>query len=905
MPMNKNIDECFDIFTDESTVPVISPLVSSMDEELLIERNNYGDTIHEIVYPNGKTKFELLPPSAMNFPFELDLFQKISISAIKHDESVLVSAHTSSGKTVVAEYSIAMALLNKQRVIYTSPIKALSNQKYRELSNKFGDVGLMTGDTTINPEASCIVMTTEILRNMFYRGNEIMREIHWVIFDEIHYMKDRERGVVWEETIILLPSHVRAVFLSATIPNSLEFAKWVATIHKMPMHVVYTEKRPIPLIHYTSPLGGDGMYKIKDDEKFNIKNYTLACKGLTTRRKNAEDIKTLIYSLVEREYLPVIVFSFRRKECEEYATTITDNFLNEEEKETVRLIFENALKSLRSEDRSLPLIQNILPLLLRGVGIHHSGLLPIIKEVVEILFQENLLKVLFATETFSIGLNMPARAVIFTSLSKYDGIQDRIVSSGEYIQMSGRAGRRGLDKKGVVISLLSENITLKEAKELFSGKSDKLDSAFHLSYNMILNLLRVEGLDPLFLLERSFFHFQKKEEIKKVEKEIKRMYNYLQENKREGYEDLLIKLKERENIIMEKNTNRKIEREHYKIGRVVDVIIPRNGPALRIKNGVITKMFETKAEITFHVDDQFKSKIFPLNYIEHFYQMRLKVINAETVGRKYQRIVEDCDDAILKINKEIEKMDGFIPWTSCYICDKKTTEECIDGKCLPQNEKNEFFYYERLKDEYNEKNKKLRELTEIYHMEEYKKMVQVLRRLDYYNDDGITVKGRVAAEISTGDELLLTEIIFNGDFLSLPLENILALLSCTIFEEKSDVVENNKKDFEIITNTLKKLTNVFETCSLRADYDELIKKYSAGLMNTVKSWVGGATFLEITNKTNVFEGSIIRCFRRLEELLRQLSSAARAIGNTELENIFSSGISKIKRDIVFANSLYL
>jgi ATP-dependent RNA helicase DOB1 len=196
----------------------------------------------------------------------LDAFQREALRCIENNQSVLVSAHTSAGKTVVAEYAIATSLRDTQRVIYTTPIKALSNQKYRQMCEMFNDVGLMTGDLTINPSASCIIMTTEILRSMLYRGSEVMREVGWVIFDEIHYMRDPERGVVWEETIILLPDNVHYVFLSATIPNATQFAEWICHLHQQPCHVVYTEFRPTPLQHYIYPAGADGLYLVVDEK---------------------------------------------------------------------------------------------------------------------------------------------------------------------------------------------------------------------------------------------------------------------------------------------------------------------------------------------------------------------------------------------------------------------------------------------------------------------------------------------------------------------------------------------------------------------------------------------------------------------------------------------------------------
>lgn len=224
---------------------------------------------------------------AKEYPFVLDPFQKQAILCIDNSQSVLVSAHTSAGKTVVAEYAIAKSLAAKQRVIYTTPIKALSNQKFREFTDEFQDVGLVTGDVTINPSASCLIMTTEILRNMLYRGSEIMREVGWVIFDEIHYMRDKERGVVWEETLILLPDNVRYVFLSATIPNARQFAEWVCHLHKQPCHVVYTDYRPTPLQHYIFPAGGDGIHLIVDEKgQFKEDNFTTAMAVLANAGTN-------------------------------------------------------------------------------------------------------------------------------------------------------------------------------------------------------------------------------------------------------------------------------------------------------------------------------------------------------------------------------------------------------------------------------------------------------------------------------------------------------------------------------------------------------------------------------------------------------------------------------------------
>lgn len=484
---------------------------------------------------------------ARTYSFKLDPFQSLSVASIERDESVLVSAHTSAGKTVVAEYAVAQCLKRNQRVIYTSPIKALSNQKYRDFEAIFGDVGLMTGDVTINPTASCLVMTTEILRSMLYRGSEIMREVAWVVFDEIHYMRDKTRGVVWEETIIMLPDKVRYVFLSATIPNAFQFAEWIAKIHHQACHVVYTDFRPTPLQNYFFPSGGTGARLVVDEKSnFNEQNFNLVMqevedkKGADPADANARmkgkgknkktnkggadsgsDIHKIIRMTIKKKFNPVIVFNFSKRECENMAMNISSlSFNDDSEKAMVRKVFSSAIESLSEQDRDLPQIVHLLPLLERGIGVHHSGLLPILKETIEILFQESLIKVLFATETFSIGLNMPAKTVVFTQVTKWDGIKRRPLTSSEYIQMAGRAGRRGLDARGIVIMMIDDKLEPDTAKEIVTGQQDRLNSAFYLGYNMILNLLRIEAISPEYMLERCFHQFQNASSVPSLEKDL-------------------------------------------------------------------------------------------------------------------------------------------------------------------------------------------------------------------------------------------------------------------------------------------------------------------------------------------------------------------------------------------------
>lgn len=894
----------FDIFEDTTTLKMPQKFIKEAPRTEVKDEFFIHGTRHEAVVPFGG-EYSDLPREpvcdAKQYKFELDIFQKLSIASLERDESVLVSAHTSCGKTVVAEYAIAQSLKNNQRVVYTSPIKALSNQKFRELQEEFKDVGLMTGDVTINPQASCLVMTTEILRNMLYRGSEVIREVHWIIFDEIHYMRDKERGVVWEETIILLPSHVRMVFLSATIPNALEFAEWISYTQKQIVHVVYTENRVIPLTHYFQT---DDIYLIKD-KKFHLKAFNQAMEKIPEKKH----LDKILEQVMEKINVPAVVFSFSRKDCENFAIKIKKDFLNEEEKDLVKTIFDNAIASLRKEDRSIPVVEKMLPLLQRGIGIHHSGLLPIIREVVEILFQESLVKVLFATETFSIGLNMPAKTVIFTSLRKFDGTNRRLLTSGEFIQMSGRAGRRGLDDRGVVVSILTEELTVAQVKTLFSSSSDKLFSAFRLTYNMVLNLLRVEGLDPMYVLSRSFFHFQAYKNTIEQENKISTV-QYAPPTK---LSELLLRrqdLYSTRNLALSATFKDLIKAR----GRVVDILVPTMGSLLPVCNAIVKEVLEDTVSVYVLTNKDIELKKYPISYVSGVYDINCKV-DIKVFSKKFRPVIfnDDINDNIKAVESEIKDIIPSIDFDSCLFCKKNSRACLVDCPYTPSGNMEfdlaiDHLRYLKEEADLQDKIAYFQKLKEIYHMEECKKMIATLKKLEYIDETSVLIKGKMASEISAGDELVITEMIFNSEFISLPLTDIVALLSCCVCEEHNGDVslsEENDKLYALLVNSTGRICQIMNSCGLEIKQEKYMEKFSYDLMDIVKMWMSGKTFYEICESTPVFEGSIIRCFKRLEELLRQLSSAAAVIGNTDLVDLFSQGIFLIKRDIIFANSLYL
>eukprot|EP00743_Colponemidia_sp_Colp-15_P003213 GILK01003472.1.p1 GENE.GILK01003472.1~~GILK01003472.1.p1 ORF type:complete len:1034 (+),score=223.64 GILK01003472.1:50-3151(+) len=943
--------------------------------EFVVKRDeSEKNCIHEIVYPVDYVAPEWHPPAkaAKEYSFTLDPFQRRAVECLEKNESVLVSAHTSAGKTAVAEYAIAKSLRDNQRVIYTSPIKALSNQKYRELNEEFKDVGLMTGDVTINPNASCIVMTTEILRSMLYRGSEIMREMAWVIFDEIHYMRDKERGVVWEETIILLPNTVRYVFLSATIPNAREFAEWICHVKNQPCHVVYTDYRPVPLQHYIFPAGGDGLFLVVDDKGvFREDNFQKALAALTAavdpanqpsdKKKKAKpmgggsDVYKIVKMIMERSYQPVIVFSFSKRECEGHALAMAKlDFNSEEEKTMVEAVYSNALATLSDDDKALPQVEHILPLLKRGIGIHHGGLLPIIKEVIEILFQEGLVKALFSTETFSMGLNMPAKTVVFTSVRKFDGENFRWIGGGEYIQMSGRAGRRGLDDRGITILMVDEKMEPSVAKGMLKGHSDPLNSTFHLGYNMLLNLLRVEDADPEYMIRRSFHQFQNDRQFPEMERKLNALeaerdsieipdeqtvaeYYMIKSQIERAREEMRAMMNQAEFVLpfLQPGRLARVQEGDLDFGwGVVINFQKRNAEKMRTEKETVTYIVDVALNCAPPAANDSKPKPCPpdqageiqivpiklellngLSSVRIYIPKDLRSVDSRaSIGRSLREIRKRFPDGIPLLDPIKDMQIDNADFEKLIKKVESLEERLIANPLFNSSElKARYKLYHR-KTELEDSMKVLRQQMKanqtLVLKDDLKAMKRVLRRLGFVNKENIIqVKGRIACEISTSDELLITELMFNGVFNEMKSDEIVSLLSALVFQEKSEDTVRFREElegpFRALQETARRIAKVSQESKLGLDMDEYVNSFKPQLMELTYMWCQGAKFSEVCKMTDVFEGTIIRALRRLDELLRQLASAAKSIGNTELEQKFAEGIAKIKRGIVFAASLYL
>ncbi len=436
-----------------------------------------------------------------------DRFQQEAIDHINQGHSVIVSAPTGAGKTAIAEHIITTCIERNIGVIYTAPIKALSNQKFRDFQAKYGDkIGLLTGDVSLNATAPVLIMTTEIFRNKILDAPKSLNQYSWIVFDEIHYIDNPERGTVWEESLIFLPKHMNLLGLSATIPNIKQFASWIESIHNKPVKVVIEEKRPVPLHFFFQ----------SQNEVFDKLDHLRR-----PRLGKPNKLYGLINYLRSQEGLPCIYFVFGRRRAEDLAADLASfNFLNGKERTQITGMYEDLCRRFDlKNDRTA---QNLYQLVQNGIAYHHAGMLPTLKEVIERLFTSRLLKVIFTTETFALGINMPSRSVIFDELRKFYGRYVRNLKTRDFYQMAGRAGRRGIDTEGFVYCRINlQRIRLDEVKRVIYGNPEEVRSQLNTSYATVLNLYEKYKDDLFKVYPLSLHYFQSR---KNEQKEALRLF---------------------------------------------------------------------------------------------------------------------------------------------------------------------------------------------------------------------------------------------------------------------------------------------------------------------------------------------------------------------------------------------
>lgn len=996
------------------------------------------DWAHVVDVNQKLTNFhELVPQMAHSFPFELDTFQKEAVYHLEQGDSVFVAAHTSAGKTVVAEYAIALAQKHMTRCIYTSPIKALSNQKYRDFKQTFGaaNVGILTGDVQINPEAPCLIMTTEILRSMLYRGADLIRDVEFVIFDEVHYVNDQERGVVWEEVIILCPQHINLILLSATVPNTKEFADWVGRTKKKDIYVISTPKRPVPLEHFL--YAGKEMFKIVDARAqflgSGIKEAGEALKRKQEKEREANAAATggggaarggrgggaagsnsrgrggmtpargaaprgrggaagagrggftgtttvrtgldknlwihLVGNLRKKDLLPCVVFVFSKKRCEEYATSMPNTDLNTaKDKSEVHIVIEKSLTRLKGTDKELPQIKRMRDLLSRGIGVHHGGLLPIVKEIVELLFQRGLVKVLFATETFAMGVNMPARSVVFSSIRKHDGHGFRELLPGEYTQMSGRAGRRGLDATGVVIinaaDQLPETAVL---HKMLLGQPTKLQSQFRLTYNMILNLLRVEALKVEEMIKRSFSENaaqkmlpDQQRKAQELEKKLSRAPHpqpHELDDQLSTYYDLCAAVVASNQSLFELALGHQQGAKNFGAGRVVvlrdghfdfdvAVIVRQVSSSEFLVLAAVTQERKSgkldwkddKADSTAGppplwpprvagVDNPEEQLVYdlrevPLNSISFVTDQTIKLdvplITAHRISAMNRAL-----SALVPIRTEFSTTEGALKeaeWSKLRRLDFQEAVRSRDSYASKTSQHlsllanpdfhsnfNLVSHYKSLTSQL-EATLRLSSDENLELLPDYNQRVQVLKTLRYIDPitESVLLKGRVACEVNSANELVLTELILENVLVDYEPEELIALLSIFITQEKTDdipILEGRLlQGYEKILEIAERVSTVQLSNHLASEDFSVPQK--TALAGVVYEWAKGTDFASIAAMTDIQEGSIVRVITRLDETCREIRDAARVIGDRDLGEKIQTCQTLIRRDIVFAASLY-
>ncbi len=462
--------------------------------------------------------------------FTLDKFQKDAIAHVDREHSVLVSAPTGAGKTVIADAAIKKAMAKRQTVIYTAPIKALSNQKYRDFRAAYGSeqVGILTGDVSINPDAPILIMTTEIYRNSLFENAKRIESLGWVVFDEVHYLDDVDRGTVWEEALLFTPPEVKILALSASVPNVHQLCDWIESIHGRPIHVIEESHRPVPL-HFAFQCQGqfyENLKRLKIEGYMNRPDWRIQnrhhrqsrhkrSRFITPFRAKPNRLDQMLRRLTIHNLFPSIYFVFGRRRAESLAWDAAQaDLLNDKERAEIKQKYTDLLDRYDlTNEKTAKDLGNLVEL---GIAYHHAGMLPTLKEVIEQLFTSRLIKLIFTTETFALGINMPARAVIFDELSKFYGTGFKNLTTRDFYQMAGRAGRRGMDKEGhVYIRVNPHDINHSEVERILYAKPELIRSQFNTAYATLLNLYRTSGRNLLELYPRTFHYYQSQKKSRK------------------------------------------------------------------------------------------------------------------------------------------------------------------------------------------------------------------------------------------------------------------------------------------------------------------------------------------------------------------------------------------------------
>lgn len=887
-------------------------------------------------------------------PFPVDHFQEEALRAVALGSTVLVCAPTGAGKTVVGEGAVYLALRSGDRAYYTTPIKALSNQKYREFCDRFGsdNVGLLTGDVSINPDASVVVMTTEVLRNMIYADADLS-ELKVVVLDEIHYLADRFRGPVWEEVLIQLPAQIQIVALSATVSNSEEFGRWIAEVRGN-CDVISSADRPVPLYQHmmvgqriyelfapgqsyaevgpgydlTPPrLNPDLLRAVSDrqtqtagDRKPNYgrgrpdhREKSAAQRG-RPRRVNRPRV---LMKLESAGLLPAIVFIFSRAGCDDAVSAVITagiSLTTAQERQLIREEVDEVLLSIPIADHGVLNLREWQMGLERGIASHHAGLLPRLKEAVERLFAAGLLKVVYATETLSLGINMPARTVVLESLEKWNGSEHVRLSPGEYAQLTGRAGRRGIDTEGNAVVLQRGIVSPEEVAQLASRRAYPLRSAFAPGYNMVVNLLHHSTMPAVRqVLESSFAQFQADDSVVELASRLRRSEAKLAEltanlhcsagDPREYFqlrEDLSQTQKQLSRSIRAGNREaatramrklRKGQAIRYRKGRRWYTSAVVVGPDQSWSTPTIKILGESAQLSTLSPHDVNQGPTvvghvkLPSGGARRPRDRQAVSRQLRAISKQGHRVQVEQDAGTKKLSRRAEELEQAIRAHPVHSCPHRESHATVGHE------------WTRVKRQTDSLVEQINARTSsIAH--QFERVCRVLTRLDYLHDDRITGRGEELRHIFGERDLLVAETIRLGVFDGLEPPEIAAIVSTLVFEPRGD---GNRRDGVDLPTP-----NIAEAwSSVQRDYQrirreearagvDLTEPPTAELIGVTYRWARGSTLAGVLEEQDLSGGDFVRWMRQTIDLLEQL----RRIGDSDFRSRMTAAVKTLRRGVV-------
>ncbi len=846
------------------------------------------------------------------FPFTLDRFQLEAIDALNLGRSVVVCAPTGSGKTLVGEYVIHRAIRQQGRVFYTTPLKALSNQKYRDFRAEFGEekVGLLTGDISINREAPIVVMTTEIFRNMLYgtRIGEVgtsMLGVEAVVLDECHYMNDKQRGTVWEESIIYCPPHIQLVALSATVANSQQLTSWISAVHGE-TDLIYSNYRPVPLeFNFANP---KGIFPLLDPNtaKLNPKLKT----GRPTGNKKSEDVPSIgfiVSQLDQREMLPAIYFIFSRRGCDKAVADMANlRLVNEVETAQLKIRIDDYLAKNPDAARA----GQVEPLY-RGIAAHHAGILPAWKVLVEELFCLGLIKVVFATETLAAGINMPARTTVISSLSKRTDQGHRLLTASEFLQMAGRAGRRGKDVMGYVVTAQTRFEGAKEAGYLATAEPDPLVSQFTPTYGMVLNLLQTHNLEEAReLVERSFgqftasLHLQPQEQgINEVKKELTKLRAQLSHVKGdvlEDYENTHAQLKLEQlqlkdiQLDLEKHLSGQVGKQlstaltgtilslkgkHVPVATPMAAVLVTKIAGSGHTPGLVCLSQDNRWYVVNHQDVVAvhkhwsdytgKHRVPPVVSLLPPEDMPLKVGQVRK-GRDFTlQIAQSIPDPDLPVTAELTAQVKTVAALTSKLEKHPVLEWGTPSSLLKRYRRQAVLEQEIQAEEDKLKSQLAR------HWQEFLNLIEVLRQVGGLQGVIPTQIGEAAAAIRGDNELWIALALMSGYLDPLDPQHLAAVICSLVSEPPRPDTWINYDAADEVVMTLSALRGT------RRQLFQLQRRHQVALpvwmeyelVGIIEQWALGVTWPELCSNTSLDEGDIVRMLRRTVDLLSQIPYA--------------------------------